>query len=160
MDQRELFVKFWDNEAPTTRKVISRIPEERSDYRPEPKSRTAREIAWLLVEEERIPIEGLEKGRIDWEDLPVPGTVQEVLDQYDRLHASLTARLHALAPAAWERHVAFCFGGQEIMTETGYTHGWITLFDQIHHRGQLSTYLRPMGSKVPSIYGPSADEPM
>ncbi len=36
---------------------------------------------------------------------------------------------------------------------------WFTLFDLIHHRGQLSTYIRPMGGKVPSIYGPSADDP-
>ena len=36
---------------------------------------------------------------------------------------------------------------------------WSTLFDLIHHRGQLSTYIRPMGGKVPSIYGPSADDP-
>ena len=36
---------------------------------------------------------------------------------------------------------------------------WGFLFDAIHHRGQISTYLRPMGSKVPSIYGPSADDP-
>ena len=36
---------------------------------------------------------------------------------------------------------------------------WFILFDSIHHRGQLSTYLRPMGGKVPAIYGPSADEP-
>ena len=36
---------------------------------------------------------------------------------------------------------------------------WGFLFDAIHHRGQLSSYLRPMGAKVPSIYGPSADDP-
>jgi uncharacterized damage-inducible protein DinB len=46
------------------------------------------------------------------------------------------------------------------MAETGYDNAWFTLFDLIHHRGQLSTYLRPMGSTVPQIYGPSADEPM
>jgi uncharacterized damage-inducible protein DinB len=46
------------------------------------------------------------------------------------------------------------------MNETGYDNAWGFLFDIIHHRGQLSTYLRPMGSTVPQIYGPSADEPM
>jgi uncharacterized damage-inducible protein DinB len=35
---------------------------------------------------------------------------------------------------------------------------WIALFDTVHHRGQLSTYIRPMGGNVPSIYGPSADD--
>ena len=36
---------------------------------------------------------------------------------------------------------------------------WYMFFDAIHHRGQLSTYIRPMGGKVPSIYGPSGDDP-
>jgi uncharacterized damage-inducible protein DinB len=44
------------------------------------------------------------------------------------------------------------------MKETGYGNAWGFFFDAIHHRGQLSTYLRPMGSTVPSIYGPSGDE--
>jgi uncharacterized damage-inducible protein DinB len=52
------------------------------------------------------------------------------------------------------------YGGQEVMKATGSEHAWGFLFDIIHHRGQLSTYLRPMGSTVPQIYGPSADEPM
>jgi hypothetical protein len=56
--------------------------------------------------------------------------------------------------------VPFMYQGQEVMSETGYNNAWGFLFDIIHHRGQLSTYLRPMGSTVPQIYGPSADEPM
>jgi hypothetical protein len=50
------------------------------------------------------------------------------------------------------------YQGQEVMSETGIGSAWGFLFDLIHHRGQLSTYLRPMGSTVPAIYGPSADE--
>ena len=52
------------------------------------------------------------------------------------------------------------FQGQQIMNETASDNAWGFLLDIIHHRGQLSTYLRPMGSTVPQIYGPSADEPM
>ena len=50
------------------------------------------------------------------------------------------------------------FQGTEVMKETGYGNAWGFFFDAIHHRGQLSTYLRPMGANVPSIYGPSGDE--
>jgi len=46
----------------------------------------------------------------------------------------------------------------EVLAATGFELAWGVLFDLIHHRGQLSTYLRPMGSTVPAIYGPSADE--
>ena len=52
------------------------------------------------------------------------------------------------------------YQGQEVMSESGSGYAWGFFFDIIHHRGQLSTYLRPMGAKVPQIYGPSADEPM
>ena len=50
------------------------------------------------------------------------------------------------------------YGDYEISNGSGYHFAWEFLFDAVHHRGQLSTYLRPMGSTVPSIYGPSADE--
>ena len=52
MDERALFAKFWEDESKTTRNVIARIPEG-SDYRPDPKSRTASEIAWQIVCEEK-----------------------------------------------------------------------------------------------------------
>ena len=62
MDEKALFLKIWDREAPAMRKVIARIPQDRSDYRADPKARTAREIAWLLVREEILLADGLEKG--------------------------------------------------------------------------------------------------
>jgi uncharacterized damage-inducible protein DinB len=159
MDQRSVLLKFWEKEAPATRKVISRIPEG-SDYRPDPKSRTAREIAWVIVREEEVLIDGLEKGQLEWVEKPAPATMKEILDTYDRVHQNLTARFQAITPARWEGRVPFMFGGQEVMSEPGYDNAWGFLLDIIHHRGQISTYLRAMGSTVPQIYGPSADEPM
>jgi uncharacterized damage-inducible protein DinB len=159
MDEKALFLKFWDKEAAATRKVIERIPEN-STYRPDPKSRTAREIAWLIVREEIVLGEGLEKGTLEWTEVPAPATAKEVLQAYDRHHADATAKLKALGSAGWERKVPFVFQEQEVMSETGYNNAWGFFFDIIHHRGQISTYLRPMGSTVPQIYGPSADEPM
>ena len=160
MDEKTLLLKFWDKEAPATRKVISRIPQDRSDYRADPKARNAREIAWVIVREEILLAEGLEKGVLEWVELPTPATVAEILQTYDRHHEDITKRLHGLSADQWERQIPFMFQGQEAMKETGYEYGWGFLFDQIHHRGQLSIYLRPMGSTVPSIYGPSADESM
>jgi uncharacterized damage-inducible protein DinB len=158
MDQKSLFLKFWEKEATATRKVISRIPQDTSDYKPEPRSRTAREIAWLIVTEERILAEGLEGGEIVWDEKPTPATVQEIVESYDRHHDDITARLKQLDPAAWEKDIPFVVQGHEYLRASGYDFAWEFLFDQVHHRGQLSTYLRPMGSTVPAIYGPSADE--
>ena len=160
MDQKALFLKFWKKEAPATRKVLSRIPQQTPEYRPDPKSRTAREIAWLIVREEIVLGAGLEKGTLEWTEAPSPASVQEVLETYDRHHDDVTRKLEKLTTAQWEGKIPFVFGGQVVMSETGYDNAWGFLFDIIHHRGQLSTYLRPMGSSVPQIYGPSADEPM
>ncbi len=159
MDEKGLFLKFWEKEGAATRQVISRIPEG-SDYRPDPKSRPAREIAWLIVREEILLTDGLEKGALEWVEVPAPATIKEILATYDRHHDNLTKRLRAVDTKGWERKVPFTFQGQEVMSDTGYANAWGFLFDIIHHRGQLSTYLRPMGSTVPQIYGPSADEPM
>ena len=92
--------------------------------------------------------------------MSTPSTVQEILDIYDLRHDDLTKRLGDLDVARLEGPVPFIFDGQEAFRDTGFATAWGVLFDLIHHRGQLSTYLRPMGSTVPAIYGPSADESM
>ena len=160
MDHKAFFLKHWEKEAPATRKVIGRIPEDRADFRADTKARTAREIAWLIVREEVSLVDGLERGVFEWTEVPAPATVGEIVAQYDRQHDALTSRLQAITAPRWEDNLPFLFDGQEVMKETGYEMAWGFLLDQIHHRGQLSTYLRPMGAKVPPIYGPSADESM
>ena len=156
MDEKSHFLKTWNKEATATRAVLSRIPEG-SDYRQDPKSRTARDIAWVLVREEIRLAHGLETGVLEWEEVPAPETMKEVLDTYDRSHDAATRKLEAAGSARWSGNVPFTFQGQTVMNDPGAELAWGFLLDMIHHRGQLSTYLRPMGSKVPSIYGESYD---
>ena len=158
MDHKDFFLRHWEAEATATRKVITRIPEHRCDYRADPKARTARDIAWLIVREEAGLVDGLEKGTFEWTEVPPPAKVSEIVTQYERQHDALTKRLQAIAGPRWEEKLPFMMDGQEVMRGNGYEMAWGFLLDQIHHRGQLSTYLRPMGAKVPAIYGPSADE--
>ena len=153
MNERELFTKFWTNESATTRKVISRIPEG-SDYRPDPSSRTAHRIAWQIVCEERLIIESFETGAGVWAPPPMPATVKEVLEAYVTLSDSMPERWANVPAERWDGTVEF-FGRQR----PALAMGWSFLFDIVHHRGQITTYLRPMGAKVPQIYGPSFDEP-
>src|SRR5262252_4377440 len=102
MDSKAFFISHWEKEAPATRKVIGRIPEDRSDYRADPKARTAREIAWLIVREEAALVDGLERGAFEWTEGPAPATVSEIVVQYDRQHDVLTGRLQAIAAPRWE----------------------------------------------------------
>ena len=153
MDEKALFTGFWESESRTTRTVIARIPEG-SDYRPDPRSRTAAEIAWQIVCEEKMIIEALETGKVEWKPDPAPATVKDLLRIYDEQSADVVRRWHALPAARWSGTLEF-FGH----TRPASPMAWSFLFDIVHHRGQISTYLRPMGSTVPQIYGPSGDEP-
>ena len=153
MEERALFVGFWEHEAATTRKVFARIPEG-SDYRPDPKSRTASEIAWQIVCEEKMIIDALETGNVAWNPPPAPATMKELVAAYDTHSADILRRWKALPAARWNGELNF-FGHQRAASPMA----WSFLFDIVHHRGQITTYLRPMGSTVPQIYGPSGDEP-
>ena len=153
MDEKALFTEFWENETRTTGKVIGRIPEG-SDYRPDPRSRTAAEIAWQIVCEEKMIIEALETGRAEWKPDPAPATMKDLLRIYEDQSADVLRRWKALPAARWNGTLEF-FGH----TRPASPMAWSFLFDIVHHRGQISTYLRPMGSTVPQIYGPSGDEP-
>jgi uncharacterized damage-inducible protein DinB len=61
-------------------------------------------------------------------------------------------------PATWDKNGQLVSGGKVVLEQPIGGFLWLILFDAIHHRGQLTTYIRPMGGKVPSIYGPSGDE--
>lgn len=153
MNEKSLFTKFWTNESKTTRNVLAKIPDG-SDYRPDPRSRTAQEIAWQIVCEERMIIEALESGVVKWEPPPAPETMKEVLEAYEQQSAGMSERWTSLPIERWDGDLEF-FGGRRPASPMA----WSFLFDIVHHRGQITTYLRPMGSTVPRIYGPSADEP-
>ncbi len=151
MEEKSLFTKLWTDESKTTRKVLARIPEG-SDYRPDPKSRTAREIAWQIVCEERMLIDAVENGKAEWAPPPAPATMKEVLTTYEKQSDDIAQRWEALPSDRWDGPIEF-FGKKRPASPMA----WGFLFDIVHHRGQISTYLRPMGSTVPQIYGPSGD---
>jgi uncharacterized damage-inducible protein DinB len=153
VDEKALFTQFWTNETKTTRNVLARIPEG-SAYRPDPKSRTAQEIAWQIVAEEKMIIDALETGRVEWAPPPMPSSMEEIVAAYEQQSADIVRRWNALPADRWSGDLEF-FGDRRPASGMA----WSFLFDIVHHRGQITTYLRPMGSTVPQIYGPSADEP-
>jgi len=153
MSEQSRFTDLWTNESRTTSKVLSRIPEG-SAYRPDPKSRTAQEIAWQILCEETMLIDALESGKATWEPTPTPASMKEIAAAYDTQASNIAKRLQALPAQKWDGNLDW-FG----KSRPAAPMAWSFLFDIVHHRGQISTYLRPMGSTVPQIYGPSADEP-
>jgi uncharacterized damage-inducible protein DinB len=99
-------------------------------------------------------IDALETGKAEWNPAPTPTSMKEISGTYDKQSEEVIRRFKALPAARWDGMLEF-FGSQRPASPMA----WSFLFDIVHHRGQISTYLRPMGSTVPQIYGPSADEP-
>lgn len=130
MNEKALFTKFWTDESATTSKVLSRIPEG-STYRPDPKSRTAHEIAWQIVGEEKMLIEALENGTAVWNPGPLPATMKEVVDAYETQRAAMRDRWNRLPDAKWAGNLQW-FGGERPAAPMA----WSFLFDIVHHRGR------------------------
>ncbi len=146
-------------ERPAFIRVLKAIPKDRSDYRPDPKARTALDLAWLLAVEEAALLSLVETGVVEWKDSAPAGSLDEIVASFERDSGEFNHRLENLDETGWERNVKILMGGGAVWEDALSMMVWGFLFDAIHHRGQLSTYLRPMGGKVPSIYGPSADDP-
>ena len=156
MTEQEFDFQTWSREMPKFDSVMDALDPARLDYRPHPKSRSAAEMVTLLARFQEMLVGMMETGVIDYKDFQA--------DDYDEMRAlwkkstaELTDRLKKLDDAGWKRPVRFLMDGKQINETTTNEMLWGFLHDMIHHRGQLSTYIRPMGGKVPSIYGPSGD---
>ncbi len=164
LSNREFFIHRWEQEYPAFVRVFKALPADRLDYRPHPRSRSAGELIALLVFAQRSCIE-LCKSRkslysgLRWHEPAGFGHLAEMIVTYERDHEEFAGQLRSLDDYAWNHPAWLLEGTKEILLKD--TVGgllWIALFDFIHHRGQLTTYIRPIGGKVPSIYGPSADD--
>ena len=158
MTSLELCRKQREQELPKFVKVLKAVPEGRLDYRPDPKARTAAELAWLFAQSEGALIALLDTGTIEWKESKPAGGLGSMIATFEKNAVAVNERIAKLDEAGWEKKGRFLMGDAPAWEESVGGFVWGFLFDLIHHRGQLTTYLRPMGGKVPSIYGPSADD--
>jgi uncharacterized damage-inducible protein DinB len=113
----------------------------------------------VIAAEEASLLPLLDTRTIDWKEETPPARFDQILAVYERSAAAVDERLARVDEAAWQKPGRFLWEGRVAWQDPVGQMVWYILFDLIHHRGQLSTYLRPMGGKVPSIYGPSGDDP-
>jgi uncharacterized damage-inducible protein DinB len=159
MTNREFFIRCWEDEYPVFLKTLRAVPADRMDYRPHLNSRSAADLVWLQVTEKRCWFELLETGQINWKLPPVTMNLAEMIAAYQRAHEELAPRLRKIDDLSWEHKPTQFVVDGKVYFETSMGHMfWLGLFDAIHHRGQLTVHIRPMGGKVPAIYGPSADD--
>jgi uncharacterized damage-inducible protein DinB len=156
MDEREFFQERRKAERDVFVRVIRALPSDRLDYRPHPKSPSAGELLRTLVAEHAACGHLAAKGRADWTPSTV-STIEEAVAAFEKAWDELDGRVAALDDAAWARTGEFFHDGKKVFEQPVGGFLWFILFDAIHHRGQLSAYIRPMGGTVPPIYGPSGD---
>ncbi len=148
-----------EREFPTTLKVLKAFPPGQADLKPQAKCRSARDLAWTFVFEEKAGEQALD-GAIDFGRLPAaPATLQEVISTYEKSHQAFVERVKRTPEAELNTTVKFFVAPKQMGDVRKMDVLWFMLMDSVHHRGQLSVYLRMADAKVPSIYGPSADEP-
>ncbi len=159
MTEKEQFLGVLEREFPTTIKVLKAFPAAKADIKPHAKSRTAKDLAWTFVMEEKASEQALD-GAIEFGKMPPPpASLQEVISTYEKAHKTFVERVKETPEAELNKTVKFFTAPKQMGDVRKMDILWLMLMDSVHHRGQLSVYLRMADAKVPSIYGPSADEP-
>ena len=144
------------NEQRITKTVIEAMPAGRMDYRPDPCAKSAMELAWHIASAQNFFLRSIVAGEFDFSSKPRPESIQtptDVANWYDEAFSRNVAAIEAMTPEQLVKIIDF--KGFIQLPAVAYVS--FHMHHEVHHRGQLSTYLRPMGGKVPSIYGESYD---
>ena len=153
---RELLVPAYVNEHPLTKGVIASIPEGKADYKPDAISRSALDLAWHIVAAECRFLNAISAGAFDFSGGTKPDSIRkpgEVVTWYSSAFQTAIERVRTLSGEQLLKPIDF----RGIFSFPAYAFLQSGISHTIHHRGQLSTYLRPMGGRVPAIYGESYD---
>ena len=155
---REFYKQCFESEKPAFLKVMRAVPPDQTGYTPHPKSTKAGDLLWLLAAELEDACTLIETGEVNYVPRAAPGAAESIA-AYEKHAAALETRLATVDDAKWDSKARLLMDGKPLWEATLGDMLFGFLMDAIHHRGQLSSYLRPMGAKVPSIYGPSGDDP-
>ncbi len=140
------------HESKTTRNVLAAVPADTAGYKPSELCMSGLELASHIALADAFFLKGIANGAFEWKQIDF-ATPAEALAYYDEHIPGLLDQVAALPGEALAKEITFA-----VWTEPAVQLLGVCLKHSIHHRGQLSSYLRPMGSKVPSIYGPTADD--
>ncbi|MEO7192230.1 MAG: DinB family protein [Vicinamibacterales bacterium] len=158
----EQFLALMEREFDATCKVLAAVKDENRDYKPDEKSRSAWDLATHMATADVWFLDSISRGKFEWDpdgaarQTAMFKSVSDVVTFYKKELRARIQSLHAASGDELARSVDF-FGRLQLPAAAmlGFANN-----HSIHHRGQLAAYLRGLGSKVPAIYGASADEPM
>lgn len=160
MTEKETFLAHQEREHRTTIKVLRAFPPEEASFKPHPTSMTALETAWMMAAMLSDPdsIAG-DEMKMEGEPPPTPKSWEELTTQYEKSYAAFVRKVQSMSDDELNGSIRVPMAKDRTEPQRRQDVLWYFLHAMIHHRGQLSVYLRMVGGKVPSIYGPSGDEP-
>ena len=161
MTNKQFFIETLRNEAPVFINVLAAVPVDKGDYKSHEKARTAENLAMQLAQQAAMISTIAKTGVLDFSGgyEPKNASLKDYPELARKNFEQAMKDVETTPDQDWENSEAkMVHQGKEMWKTKKYDMAWGMLFDAIHHRGQLSVCLRPMGAKVPSIYGPSADE--
>ena len=159
MSEKDMLVGAFEREYQTTLKLLRAYPADQAELKPAEKLKTARELAWMLVLNQMVVGPTIDANLQPGMFPKAPDTWAEVVPGFEREHLKSVAKLEALTDEQLNHTVKLPVGPGQIADVRIADALWMFLNDTIHHRGQLTVYARIAGGKLPSIYGPTADEP-
>jgi len=160
---KQQFLDAYDREHSITMRLLRAYPADKLDLRPHAKLKTARELAWMFAAEcglgTKVYHDEFAKSAPSGRPPEAPKNWNDVLSGIEKATKDFRDLISKASEEDLTRKVHFFTGPKQMGEMARLDFAWFLLTDQIHHRGQLSVYLRMADGKVPSIYGPSADEP-
>ena len=158
---KQQFLDTFAREFATTMKVLRAYPANQFDFRPHMRAKSARELAWTFVIEQNLLDRAFSNEPMfaGGGPPPAPNDFQAILVQLEADQQKLVEKLRRIPEDDFHDIMQFPTGPGQMGDWSKLAFAWFILSDHIHHRGQYSVYVRMAGGKVPSIYGPSADEP-
>jgi uncharacterized damage-inducible protein DinB len=159
-DRKRHYLERFASEVERTLRVLDAFPPGRDDFKPHERSGTAVRVAHTFIKENGAVVRA---ARGEWTlqpNLPPPpATVAQAREAYAGGARELMDAVREMPESRLDETVTFVTGPGTTGPVRIHDMLWFMLLDSVHHRGQLSVYVRMAGGKVPSIYGPSADEP-
>jgi uncharacterized damage-inducible protein DinB len=158
---KQVFLDAYDREHATTMRVLRAFPADQLELRPHAKCKSARELAWIFVGERQLGTAVLNNdlGSVAGPFPAPPESWDELLNAIEAAHHAYGDLVRSIPDDQMKEPVKFFVAPKTMGDIPRIDFVWFILHDEIHHRGQFSVYLRMADGKVPSIYGPTADEP-
>ena len=158
MRNHEFFAVRLEHEVPAFLRVLRAVPSDHFGYRPHEKSTSAGDLAWQIASEMVSLIDLLKTGVADYRPAPRPSGSEEMAVTFEEAAKRAVELARNIDGDRWKSPGKFLMQGQLAWEASVAEIAWGFLFDLVHHRGQLSVYLRLRNVPLPPIYGPTADE--